>query len=77
MLGYTSQAKACDYDPSKDTWRTTMPHDRQTWGDAGMANEVAAPPKSGAKGWIVWVLLALGAVGRRRVPALDPRQTLA
>jgi flagellar protein FliL len=28
-----------------------------------MANETAAPPKSGSKGWIVWVLLALVAVG--------------
>jgi flagellar protein FliL len=28
-----------------------------------MANEVAAPPKRGGRGWIVWVLLALVAVG--------------
>ena len=28
-----------------------------------MANEVATPPKSGAKGWIIWIVLALVAVG--------------
>jgi flagellar protein FliL len=28
-----------------------------------MANEVAAPPKSGGRGWIVWILIVLAAVG--------------